>query len=118
MLQTTNIPRSDIFITTKLWSSSHNDPESALRKSLKELQLTHVDLYLMHWPISLPENSLNAPNFGKEDRKVHAQDWDFSDTWTLMEKLLDTGLTKAIGVANFSTVNLEKLLRQRRLCLR
>lgn len=111
VLQSTNISRSEIFITTKLWSSSHHDPEAALRNSLKDLQLDHVDLYLMHWPVSLPPNSSDAPNFGKEDRKAHAQGWDFSKTWSLMEKLLDTGLTKAIGVANFSTVNLEKLLK-------
>lgn len=63
----------------------------------------------MHWPVSLPPNDANAPNFGKEDRTVHASDWDFTKTWVEMEKLLSTGLVKAIGVANFSTVNLEKL---------
>ena len=65
----------------------------------------------MHWPISLPPNNADAPNFGKEDRIVHAQDWDFTKTWADMEKLLESGLTKAIGVANFSTANLEKLLK-------
>jgi len=65
----------------------------------------------MHWPISLPSNDPSASNFGKEDRKTHAQEWDFTKTWADMEKLLETGLVKAIGVANFSTVNLEKLLK-------
>lgn len=111
VLESTKIPRSEIFITTKLWSSSHHNPEASLRKSLKDLQLDHVDLFLMHWPVSLPPNELSAPNFGKEDRKSHAQDWDFTKTWALMETLLATGLTKAIGVANFSTANLERLLK-------
>lgn len=38
------------------------------------------------------------------------QDWDFCKTWALMEKLLETGKAKAIGVSNFSTANLDKLL--------
>lgn len=65
----------------------------------------------MHWPVSLPPNNSDASDFGKEDRTKHASNWDFTMTWAEMEKLLDTGLVKAIGVANFSTVNLEKLLK-------
>ncbi|KAF2813005.1 Aldo/keto reductase [Mytilinidion resinicola] len=94
-----------------LWSSQHSQVEASLRRSLADLQLDYVDLYLMHWPISLPPNEATAANFRKEDRTTHALDWDFTNTWTDMEKLLGTGLTKAIGVANFSTVNLEKLLK-------
>ncbi|KAH7062984.1 hypothetical protein BKA63DRAFT_429064 [Paraphoma chrysanthemicola] len=111
VLQETAIPRSELFVTTKLWSSQHSQVEIAVRKSLADLQLDYVDLYLMHWPISLPPNEHTAQNFGKEDRTVHASDWDFSKTWEEMEKLLATGLVRAIGVANFSTVNLDKLLK-------
>ena len=105
------ISRSDLFITTKLWSSQHSQVESALRKSLADLQIDYVDLYLMHWPVSLPPNDADAANFGKEDRTAHDQDWDFTKTWAEMEKLLETRIVKAIGVANFSTVNLQKLLK-------
>lgn len=42
---------------------------------------------------------------------MHADDWNFTKTWADMERLVDLGLTKAIGVANFSTVNLAKLLK-------
>jgi diketogulonate reductase-like aldo/keto reductase len=63
----------------------------------------------MHWPVTL-DPSPNDESYGKEDRTVHAKGWDFRDTWREMEKLLAAGKAKAIGVANFSTVNLAKLL--------
>lgn len=70
----------------------------------------------MHWPVTL-DPSPGDGSYGKEDRKIHAQGWDFCDTWREMEKLLQTGKVRAIGVANFSTVNLEKLLQTAKVVL-
>ncbi|KAL4926189.1 uncharacterized protein BDV17DRAFT_299859 [Aspergillus undulatus] len=105
------IPRHEYFVTTKLWSSDHRRVEAALDKSLRDLNLTYVDLYLMHWPLTL-DPSPGEVNYGKEDRTIHAKGWDFIDTWAEMEKLLATGKVRAIGVANFSTVNLTRLLEK------
>ncbi|KAL4940580.1 hypothetical protein BDV06DRAFT_230246 [Aspergillus oleicola] len=105
----TKVPREEYFVTTKLWSSDHRRVKTALEKSLSDLNLFYVDLYLMHWPITL-DPSPNDNAYGKEDRTVHATGWDFTNTWREMEALLATGKVKAIGVANFSTVNLAKLL--------
>ena len=80
-----------------------------MNKSLADLQLDYVDLYLMHWPVTLEPTT--AEQYGKEDRTVHSTDWDFTKTWLSMEKLISTGKVKAIGVCNCSTVNLKKLLR-------
>jgi glycerol 2-dehydrogenase (NADP+) len=113
----TKVPRSDYFVTTKLWSSDHQRVEQALDKSLKDLQLSYIDLYLMHWPVTLPASDPNSESYGKEDRKKHVpeEEWNFTDTWREMEKLLTTGKVRAIGVANFSTKNLEKLLKSAKI---
>ncbi|KAJ5925925.1 hypothetical protein N7454_007435 [Penicillium verhagenii] len=90
------------------FSSDHRRITSALQKSLDDLCLDYVDLYLMHWPVTLPTST--PETYGKEDRTAHDPDWDFNDTWIEMEQLLSTGKVRAIGLANFSTVNLQKLL--------
>lgn len=108
VLEAPPVPRSDFFVTTKLWSSDHRRAEEALDKSLRDLNLEYVDLWLMHWPVTLPPGA----EYGKEDRKVHDPAWDFRGTWREMERIYQdgTGRVRAIGVANFSTVNLDKLL--------
>lgn len=82
------IPREDIFVTTKLWITSYLFAESAFRSSLQKLGTDYIDLYLIHWP---------APG------KAYA--------WRVLEKLLKTGLVKAIGVSNYSIDQLETLLK-------
>lgn len=110
-IKDSGIPRSDIFITTKLWSTFHHDPEAALTTSLKKLGTDYVDLYLMHWPIALnphgtPANMPMRPD-GLRDILY---DWNFTKTWKLMEPLVEKGLTKSIGVSNCSVKYLTELL--------
>lgn len=63
----------------------------------------------MHWPVIL-DPSPGDESYGKDDRKTHAQGWDFTDTWREMGKLLSAGKVRAVEVANFSTTNLARLL--------
>lgn len=84
------IPREDIFVTTKLWNSDHDDPEKALNDSLKRLGLEYIDLYLIHWPVT-----------GKR-----------INTWRIFENLLKTGKVKSIGVSNFTIKQLQELIEQ------
>lgn len=105
--------RSDVFITTKLWSTFHSRVEENLDLSLKKLGLDYVDLYLMHWPVTMNPNG-NHPLFPRlpDGSRDILHDWSHVTTYKSMEKLLGTGKTKAIGVSNYSKKYLEELLPQ------
>ena len=79
--------------------------------SLKSLGLDYVDLYLMHWPCPMNSNG-NHPLFPKlpDGSRDLDKSWSHVQTYKEMEKLLKTGKTKAIGVANYSKKYLEELL--------
>ena len=110
-LAATGLPRSDLFITTKLWCTYHTRVEQNLDMSLELLGLNYVDLYLMHWPIAMNPNG-NHEKFPKlpDGSRDLLGDRSHIDTYKEMEKLLKTGKTKAIGVANYSKRYLEQLL--------
>lgn len=105
------VKREDIFITTKLWCTYHSRAEEALDMSLKSLGLDHVDLYLIHWPVPMNPKG-NDPKFPKNPDGTRDLDttWSHVQTWLEMEKLLKTGKTKAIGVANYSVPFMKDLL--------
>jgi diketogulonate reductase-like aldo/keto reductase len=111
-IKKSGIPRSELFITTKLWNNSHNpkDVEPALDASLKDLGMDYVDLFLMHWPSAFKSGDSKFPK-GK-DGKVETDNISYLDTWKAMEKLVQTGKTKAIGISNFSKAEVETLLKE------
>ncbi|KAH7572865.1 hypothetical protein ACOSP7_006231 [Xanthoceras sorbifolium] len=98
--------RDELFITSKLWcSDAHRHLViPALQNTLRNLGLEYLDLYLVHYPGSLKPGS-GFP-FNKEDIVA----MDYETVWKEMEECQKLGLTKSIGVSNFSCKKLEKLL--------
>ena len=93
------VKREDLFVITKISIEEKLDPEKALNGSLERLQLSYVDLYLDHWP------SLLKINNGKVEKT-----YPLKDLWQAMEKLVDSGKTKMIGVSNYNVQSLLDIL--------
>lgn len=92
------IKRDDVFVTSKLWCADVDDALTAIKKSLSTLQFDYLDLYLIHWPLKFRRDVGNY------------EPLDIKKTWQAMEKCVHLGLTKSIGVSNFSSKKVEELL--------
>jgi len=99
--------REEVFVTSKLWCTQCHPHLvlPSLQESLQKLQMEYVDLYLIHWPISLKPGPAVFP-VKRED----AVPLDLEGVWRAMEECHRLGLAKAIGVSNFTTAHLGKLL--------
>lgn len=104
------VKREDLFVTTKLWNNSHRraSVQQALRRSLGELQLTYVDLYLIHYPIAYQEGDTLSPL--DASGQVITSDLDYVETWLGMEDAQHLGLCRSIGVSNFNARQISRIL--------
>uniref|UniRef100_A0A8C6T5B4 alcohol dehydrogenase (NADP(+)) n=1 Tax=Neogobius melanostomus TaxID=47308 RepID=A0A8C6T5B4_9GOBI len=104
------LKREDVFITSKLWNNKHHahDVEPALLKSLKDLRLEYLDLYLIHWPYAFQCGDVAFPR--AEDGTLLYDNIHYRDTWAAMEPLKEKGLVRAIGLSNFNSRQIEDVL--------
>ena len=89
-LKESNVPRENVFLTTKVWNSDQGYDEtlSAFDKSLELLDVEYIDLYLVHWPVK-----------GK-----------YVETWKALEALYKEGRVRSVGVSNFLQHHLQDVL--------
>jgi len=93
-LRASGIDRGELFVTTKCWNDDqgYDQAKRACRASLERLELSHLDLYLIHWPVPA------------HDRYV--------ETWKAFVELQQEGLVRSIGVSNFEPEHLERLIAE------
>lgn len=112
-LQAGEVKRDQLWITSKLWNSFHHQYNvvPALQQTLRDLGLDYIDLYLVHWPIAFkPEVGLAFPE--SKDQFLSLEQVPLTETWQGMEQACRQGLTRHIGVSNFSQNKLDVILKQ------
>jgi alcohol dehydrogenase (NADP+) len=110
------IRRDEVWITSKLWNDKHgeNDVVASCKKSLLDLQIDYLDLYLVHWPF--PNH--HPPGCDVSTRSPHAVPYiheNYMRTWRKMEELVDRGLVRHIGTSNMTVPKMELVLRDARI---
>ena len=108
------VKREDLFIVTKLWNTYHRPElvEVNIKDSLKRLNLTYIDLYLIHWPLAFKPGDDPYP---RVNGHIQYDKVPLHETWKAMEELTKNTenrklLTKYIGVSNFPSILLHDLI--------
>lgn len=108
------LKREEVFVTSKFWctTNSATHVDQAVETSLKNLGVTHLDLFLVHWPV-VPSvvDATDPPRHRPQSKEMIHPSRRFEVTWRAMENLVEKGLVRAIGLSNFSVSQIEEVLR-------
>jgi len=109
------IKREEFWVTSKLWNDKHGEDDviASCRKSLADLRLKYLDLYLVHWPFP----NFHPPGCDVSSRSPDAKPYiheNYMKTWRRMEELVEMGLVRHIGTSNMTVPKLRLVLRDAR----
>ncbi len=110
------LDRGKVWITSKLWNDKHGEDDviASCEKSLADLRLKYLDLYLIHWPF--PNH--HPPHCDVSARNPNAVPYiheNYMRTWRKMEELVDRGLVRHIGTSNMTIPKMKLVLRDARI---
>lgn len=105
------VKREELFITSKVWNDMHGEGKvmEACEKSLKDLRLSCIDLYFVHWPFP----NYHAPGCAGDSRNPDSRPFfveEFMGTWRQCERLVEEGMVRYIGMSNMTIPKLEAVL--------
>ncbi|ASB48777.1 aldo/keto reductase [Alkalitalea saponilacus] len=108
------VKREELWVTSKVWNDAHDEVVESCKKSLNDLKLDYLDLYLVHWPFP----NYHAPGCDGDARNPDSRPYNhekYMETWRQMEKLVEMGLVKSIGTSNMTIPKMELLLRDAKI---
>jgi alcohol dehydrogenase (NADP+) len=116
LIQEGVVSRDDLWITSKVWNDAHGDGEviESCKKSISDLQLEYLDLYLVHWPF----HNYHAPGCDGDARNPDSRPYiheKYMTVWRQMEQLVELGLVKSIGTSNMTIPKMELLLKDAKI---
>jgi diketogulonate reductase-like aldo/keto reductase len=112
VLKDGTVRRDELWITSKVWNNMHGEGQviASCKKTLADLQLSYLDLYLVHWPFP----NYHAPGCDGDARNPDSKPYiheNYMVAWRQMEKLVEIGLVKSIGTSNMTIPKMKLLLK-------
>ncbi|HCS43659.1 MAG TPA: dehydrogenase [Pseudomonas sp.] len=116
MIEAGKIRREEVFITTKLWNTNHRPErvEPAFSASCRRLQVDYIDCYLIHTPFAFQPGENQDPR-DEQGRVIYDRGVTLIDTWRALERLVDEGRCKSIGLSDITLEALQEIVAVARI---